>query len=142
MTDLAFNAQDPCIPADRWIATLSDGTTVFQNDIPGKPTAWVRLQVYLEERGLHITNLRLQACGLNITLAPHDAVEGYWHSRRVTRLLAQVNAEDHFIGIGYVCQDKVHIMWIKIPDGQIKCEVRDRDDEQDARAIIPVHHDA
>ena len=46
-----------------WIATLSNGETVYQDD--GRPnvkpqSAWVRLKIYCENNGLYITNLKVK----------------------------------------------------------------------------------
>ena len=46
-----------------WIATLSNGDTVYQDD--GRPevepeSAWARLKIYCEENSLHITNIKVK----------------------------------------------------------------------------------
>ena len=124
MTDLAFSANDQYVPIDRWIATLSNGQTVYQNCIEGRKSAWTRLREYVEQNKLHITSLRLQALGHTITLPPHDQVDGYWHSNRARALLGgHTVQEEMWVGIGYIFNDQVHITWLKA-NGDIKHEVR------------------
>lgn len=49
----------------KWLASLSDGTTVVEGMPPyeiieGEPSPWLRLQAHLEKEGLYITGLRVQ----------------------------------------------------------------------------------
>lgn len=49
----------------KWLASLSDGTTVVEGMSPyeiikGEDSPWLRLIAYLKEEGLHITGLRIQ----------------------------------------------------------------------------------
>ena len=64
-------------PALRFLASLSDGRTVIQDDRPGEPHAWHRLKDYLKAHpGLAITCLRLQAPnGLDMPMPPNQ--KGY-----------------------------------------------------------------
>jgi hypothetical protein len=47
-------------PPNRWIASLSNGETIFEDCKPGEEIAWDRLRKYVHENGLSITNLRVQ----------------------------------------------------------------------------------
>lgn len=59
---------DSTVPFNRWVASLSNGETIFENEIPGEDPSWVRLARYVEDNGLSITNLRLQIGGTEVKL--------------------------------------------------------------------------
>jgi len=65
---LAFSV-DKTVPPCRWIASLSDGRTVFENNVPEVRLAWMRLKAYLADKDVQITRLRLQ-CGEEIFNVP------------------------------------------------------------------------
>lgn len=48
----------------KWLASLNDGTTAIENEgdfIAGpEGSPWTKLEKYVEEKGLHITGLRVQ----------------------------------------------------------------------------------
>lgn len=48
------------VPPNKWIASLSNGETIFEDCKPGEENAWLRLSKYLELNDLSITQLRLQ----------------------------------------------------------------------------------
>ena len=57
----------------RWVATLSDGSTVVEDsgefvEVPGERKPWVKLCSYLGGNGLHLTSLRLNFKGRTIHL--------------------------------------------------------------------------
>lgn len=69
------------VPKDRWIASLSNGETIFEDEIKGQLPAWERLARYVKEHKLAITNLRLQVAGQEISLPPKQ--EGYIQKKRM-----------------------------------------------------------
>jgi hypothetical protein len=66
---------DDTVPADRWIASLSNGETIYENSIEDELPAWTRLARYVEENDLSITNLRLQIANTEVKLPAGQ--EGY-----------------------------------------------------------------
>ena len=136
--NLAFNSKSPFVPnpakdpsQSRWIASLSDGTTVFEDVIPGEESAWFRLKKYVELHKLKVTNLRLEAYGRRVVLVPYYAEEnipqlnGYFYSKRWNALLgSNQDVQWQDIGIGFVKAKLILITWIN-PSGDIKQEVRD-----------------
>jgi len=52
------------VPKNRWIASLSNGETIFEDRSPGLAPAWERLAQYVEENDLSITMLRAEVAGL------------------------------------------------------------------------------
>lgn len=134
---LAFSSKHPYVPnpkndpkASRWIASLSDGTTVFEDITPYEISSWTRLKKYVEIHKLKITNLRLEAYGHHVTLVPYKdefgapQVNGYWHSKMIGALLnAGGVSEQQSRGIGYIKADMIYITWID-ECGNIRQEVR------------------
>ena len=69
---LAFSV-DSTVPPCRWIASLSDGRTVFENFVPEVRLAWMRLKAYLQDMDISITRLRLQCGEEMFNVPPSDA---------------------------------------------------------------------
>ncbi len=134
---LAFNSKHPYVPnpskdpgATRWIASLSDGSTVFEDRTPNEMSAWIRLSNYIKLHRLKITNLRLEAYGKRVVLIPHKSTDniaqlnGYWHSRRINSLLDGSGVKEYYdCGIGYLKAFEVFITWVS-QDGTIRHEIR------------------
>ena len=134
---LAFSSKHPFVPnpkkdpdATRWIASLSDGTTVFEDVTPNTPTAWRRLSVYVELHGHKLTNLRLEAYGRSIVLVPYKSsdgiaqINGYWQSHKVSTFLnASGTVSRYSCGIGYVKGKEVVITWVDHV-GNVSQEIR------------------
>ena len=62
-----------------WVATLSDGSVVYQDDDREgvePESAWIRLGMYCEENSLHITSFTIQN-GTNTVRIKEDA-DGYF----------------------------------------------------------------
>jgi hypothetical protein len=126
---LSFNSKDPYVQADRWIASLSDGSTVFEDKIPGRKSAWFRLADYLKDKNLSITNLRLEAYNQRITLvSSKNGADGYWQASKIATLLNGPPTEFCWRGIGYIQNNQVHITWIG-QDGSITHEVRSSEND-------------
>lgn len=71
------------VPLNRWIVSLSNGETIFEDRIKGLPPAWERLATYVKLNGLKITKMRVQFDGgkLEVSLPPHK--EGYIQKKKV-----------------------------------------------------------
>jgi hypothetical protein len=69
------------VPSSRWIASLSNGETVFEDAIKGVAPAWERLALYVQKNRLAITKLRVQMGSLEVDLPSHQ--EGYIQKKRV-----------------------------------------------------------
>ena len=63
------------VQKDRWIVSLSNGETIFEDQLKDALSAWRRLGIYVKEKKLAITNLRLQIGGRHVELPSHQ--EGY-----------------------------------------------------------------
>jgi hypothetical protein len=135
--NLAFSSKYPNVPnpkhdstASRWIASLSDGTTVFEDVTPNELSAWLRLREYVSKRNLKVTNLRLEAYNRRVMLVPYkdeqgqSQVNGYWHSKQVNSLLYDGGViETQARGIGILKGKEVWITWV-YEDGTTKQEIR------------------
>lgn len=122
--ELAFNSKHPYVRKnDRWIASISDGSTIFEDKTPGIRSAWRRLGDYLQNNKLKITNLRLEFAGKNINLLPGDQVDGFWWSTKEELLIGENSWSAGWVGIGQVKIDIINIIWIR-HDGFIVEEVR------------------
>jgi hypothetical protein len=118
---LAFNVKHPYVSKDRWIASLSNGQTVFEDRTPGAPNAWKRLREYVCENNLQITQLRLQAFGKHSQCMPYKdeagkpQLNGYWYMEKAERFLMFGGGPvptKMAKGIGYVQDGVLYICWI------------------------------
>ncbi len=66
---------------NKWIASLSNGETIFEDKIKSLPPTWERLGFYVKKHGLAITNLRLQIGELQVELPANQP--GYIQKKRV-----------------------------------------------------------
>jgi len=68
MTNIVLSkSADKWVKQNRWIASLSNGETIFEDSRPINPT-WERLAEYVEQYDLSITQLRVQIAGLTMKL--------------------------------------------------------------------------
>lgn len=127
---LAFNSRHPYVDKrSRWIASLSDGTTVFEDRTPGEPSAWKRLGEYIKTNELKITNLRLEVFGRFVKLVSYKddtgrvQLDGYWQSSKMAAFFGGAEGELRWRGIGFVKKDEVQIVWVD-HNGVISQETR------------------
>jgi len=135
---LAFSSKHPFVPnpkqdpnASRWIASLSDGSTVFEDVTPHERSAWLRLRDYLGVHKLKLTNLRLEAYGRQVLLIPYRGgdddtpqLNGYFQSKRMNALLSQAGVlEMQDSGIGYLKGKTITITWVS-QNGNVQQELR------------------
>lgn len=135
--NLAFSSKHPFVPnpakdpkATRWIASLSDGTTVFEDVTPKELSSWLRLRDYVQLHSLQVTNLRLEAYGRRVILVPYkDAegspqVNGYWHSKKMHAFMTSSGVlEGRECGVGYIKGREVIITWVN-EEGTVRQEIR------------------
>lgn len=122
----------PNTPRLRFLASLSDGTTVIEDSRQGELHAWFRLQDYLREHdGLKITALRVQNGDMEFCLP--SGQEGYAFAKRVIYVFqaGQVNA----VGVGYLDGETVKMTWLH-PDTLGVIELQDRSIEQAGFSLI------
>ncbi len=100
-------------PAVRFIASLSDGRTVIQDDICGQRAAWLRLTDFIKSNShIKITCLRLQAPGnIDIKMPPNQ--KGYFFGNQLRAVYPPGTQVQH-VGIGYYDGSKIAIRWFNL----------------------------
>lgn len=73
---------DEHVPKNRWIASLSNGETIFEDIRKNVRPAWERLGNYCRENGLAITKLRVQMGALEVDMPPNQV--GYVQKKRMS----------------------------------------------------------
>lgn len=82
MSEIVLSRQvNEYVPSVRWIASLSNGETIFEDHLPGHEAAWKRLGEYVRENKLAITKVRVQLNELEVDLPAHQ--NGYIQKKRV-----------------------------------------------------------
>lgn len=109
---LAF-AVMPGTPKIRFIASLSDGRTIIQDNRSGQKHAWARLASWLEiNKEIFITELRIQGPnGIDIKMPPNQT--GYFFGQKKNAVWG--GGQYDYIGLGYYDGQNVKICWYKQP---------------------------
>lgn len=101
-------------PTIRFLASLSDGRTVIEDNRPQQRNAWARLTKFMKANPqLQITCLRLQGPrGKEIVMPSNQKgyCFGYKHKK------VHPGGETNFVGIGYYDGHKVLMRWFKTPN--------------------------
>ncbi len=111
-TTLAFEATDKT-PATRFLASLSDGRTVIQDNSPGKRHAWARLAKWMEDNpDISITSIRLQGPNsVDVKIPPGQ--KGYFFGQKQH---AVVNGPQYgYVGVGYYDGQTINVSWYRQP---------------------------
>ena len=103
----SINKQTPVV---RFLASLSDGRTVIQDNRKGARHAWARLSEWMKSnKNISISNLRLQGPnGVDITTPKGQ--KGYFFGQKRGGLLMSKHQYE-YIGIGYYDGQKIVITW-------------------------------
>lgn len=101
-------------PKIRFLASLSDGRTVIQDDVTGERHAWIRLSRFLKENPtLKITGLKLQRPkGPEIIMPANQA--GYFIGKKQRKIFP--GGEVEYLGIGYYDGSIVSCSFYKMPN--------------------------
>lgn len=111
--DIAFEVNENT-PDVRFLASLSDGRTVIQDDIKDKRHAWLRLQKFLESNTeLSITGLRLQCGDKTIATMPSNQ-QGYFFGMKGRKV--HPGGEAHYVGLGYYDGQVVTVNFHRLPN--------------------------
>jgi len=102
----------------RWVATLSNGLKVYQDDDrPGEEinSAWIRLKTYLEiSKEISIIGLHLQFRSNIIYPLPQNS-KGYFFSNKIVQFIG--GSPLRFMVVGYVDEkEKIHTQTFNIPE--------------------------
>lgn len=117
MNNVAFEVNQ-YTPRIRFLASLSDGRTIIQDDIPGELPAWRRLKDFITETKLKITCLRLQSPNIH---KPGDIIEvvmpanqmGYCFGKK-RQAVFPMGGQAEFIGIGFYNGETANLQWFNV----------------------------
>lgn len=99
----------------RWIATLSNGESVIQDDYrPGvfPESAWLRLKKYCEDNNVFVTNLNLQFRS-HIECAANNC-DGIYFCRAI--LASMFNQQTPMYNVGVIRNNKVFLTKWRTPE--------------------------
>lgn len=101
-------------PVVRFLASLSDGRTVIQDNRPNQRNAWIRLKEWLRTNSdISISNVRLQGPkGIDIPMPPNQ--NGYFFGYK--RGAVWGGSQDDYVAIGYYDGQKVNVVWYRQPN--------------------------
>src|SRR4051812_48908014 len=93
-----------------WVAELSNGEKVFQDDgRPGEtePSAWIRLRKYVQENRLSIESIHLVFCDHIEEVVPRNA-DGYYFVQKVMAFaFSGTESTFHYYLFGAVIDDEL-----------------------------------
>lgn len=101
-------------PAVRFLASLSDGRTVIQDNREGQANSWVRLAAWLKVNSdVSITGIRLQGPnGIDIKTPSNQ--QGYFFGYKQNAVWGSA-LQGSYVGIGYFDGQKVNVSWHRQP---------------------------
>lgn len=80
--DFGFSKKvDEFVPKSRWVASLSNGETIYEDHREGYEPTWIRLAEYVLQKDISITNLRVQFESGKIIKLP-SGQEGYIQKKK------------------------------------------------------------
>lgn len=111
-SSLSFCASNTTPPV-KFIASLSDGRTVIQDDRSGQRHAWARLTEWLKANPkISISNIRLQ--GPNGVDIPMPAGQkGYFFGQKQHAVWG--GDQHNYLGVGYYDGQKINVGWYRQP---------------------------
>lgn len=100
---ISLSIDDFIIDKDKtiWVASLSDGTTVYQDDDrPGlEPIAWFRLKKYVYENNLDIIGLKIKfRSHIETILSENERYDGVFFKRGVLAFCGQETRHLYIVG--------------------------------------------
>lgn len=100
-------------PAVRFLASVSDGRTIIQDDQPNQRHGWARLEKWLKAHpDVSITGLRLQGPkGVDIKMPPNQ--KGYFFGHKQQAVWG--GPQQNYIGIGYYDGQVINVVWHRQP---------------------------
>ena len=102
-----------------WVATLSNGITIYQDDErPGieEPIAWKRMRTYCAEEGVGIEFLRLKFRSNVVPITPKKNVpDKYYFAYGVTKDIVATEHHEYYL-CGFCLGESLHYSWYKIPE--------------------------
>lgn len=111
-SSLAFDVVN-ATPPIRFLASLSDGRTVIQDNCRNKEHAWTRLEKWLKSNpDISITEVRLQGPN-RVDIKMPSNQKGYFYGQKQSAVWG--GSQGSYIGIGYYDGQKVNVTWYRQP---------------------------
>lgn len=110
---LSFNVYDKTPPV-KFVASLSDGRTVFQDDLFNVRHAWARLDDWLKSnKDIAISNLRIQGPnGIDLKMPSNQ--KGYFFGQKQYAVWGC--EQSNYLGVGYYDGQKISVAWYRQPN--------------------------
>ncbi len=114
----------------RWVITLSNGETIYQDDDrPGEEQAkaWIRLRDYVKLNKVDIVDFKIQFCS-HIEQAANPNAEGYYFARKVGAFAFSGEAENtmYYYVVGELRDGKIYTTQWSVPEIlRVGSDVRD-----------------
>jgi hypothetical protein len=89
---------DATVPESRWVASLSNGETIYENNRKDLLPAWERLGEYCRDHDLWVTNLRLQIAGHQEEVKLPSGQQGYIQKKIAWTVGGTIGGVRHCIG--------------------------------------------
>jgi len=123
----------PYTPKIRFLASLSDGRTVIQDDRPHQEHAWLRFKNWLNKnQDINVTELRLQGPnGIDIKTPQH--ANGYFFGNKYNAVWG--GGQNNYVGLGYYDGNTVNIVWHKKPNFS-SCFTEEKTPQQAGQFLI------
>lgn len=112
------------VPKSRWVASLSNGETIFEDCIKDIPPAWERLGNYCRNNNLAITKLRVQLGPLEVDMPKNQ--KGYVQKKKVMatgswsrkQWVVGHISEDNNCLLHYIAEDRSSVTKIESDPGE------------------------
>ncbi len=100
-------------PPTRFLASLSDGRTVIQDNRPGERAAWARLAEWMKvNTSISVTGIRLQGPkGEDIKMPPNQ--KGYFFGNKHQAVWG--GGQSTYIAVGFYDGNQIEVVWHRQP---------------------------
>jgi len=100
-------------PVVRFLASLSDGRTVIQDNRPDERAAWARLAKWMEVNpNISITGIRLQGPnGVDVKMPPNQ--KGYFFGNKQQAVWG--GGQNNYVAVGFYDGNKIEVIWHRQP---------------------------
>ena len=101
-------------PTVKFLASLSDGRIIIQDNRSGQRHAWARLTEWCKNNpNVSITGVRLQGPkGIDIKMPPNQ--KGYFFGHKQSAIWG--GSQANYVGIGYYDGQKINVVWHRQPN--------------------------
>ncbi len=101
-------------PTVRFLASLSDGRTVIQDNRQSERAAWARLADWMKANpSISITGIRLQGPkGVDVKMPPNQ--KGYFFGNKHQAVWG--GGQNNYIAVGFYDGNKIEVIWHRQPN--------------------------